>query len=195
MTTTVARRKSTGKRESLSRQDWIDAAREVLIGDGIERVKVEPLADKLKVSRGSFYWHFKDRKDLLDTLLKVWHETALEPMRAVAGERDMDPVQRYDQFMRVWVQGEPYCPSYDLAIRRWALVDEDVARIVKKTDRARIKLLTDIFHDMGFEEDEAFVRARVVYFHQIGYYATDTSDSPKQREKYWPIYRRVMAGR
>ena len=190
-----AKKKSIGREGALTRQDWIDAAREMLIESGIERVKVEPLAEHLGVSRGSFYWHFRDRKDLLDQLIAGWLSTALEPMRAVAGERDLGALERFEKFMRVWVQGEPYCPIYDLAIRRWAQVSKDVSKIVKKTDNDRIALLAQIFRDMGHEPDEAFIRARIAYFHQVGYYATDTQESTKQREKFWPIYSRILSGR
>ena len=187
---------SRGRRAgSLNRQDWIEAARTVLISGGIEQVKVEPLAERLKVSRGSFYWHFADRQALLDALLALWEETALEPMRAVATERDLGPVERYEKFMRVWIEGEPYCPVFDLAIRRWAMVSPNVARVVKKADEARIKLLADIFKDMGHEPDEAFIRARITYFHQIGYYATDVRESVKTRARYWPLYVKILTGR
>lgn len=182
------------RRDSLTPQDWISAAREVLIREGAERVLVEPLAEKLGVSRGSFYWHFADRSALLEALLELWRETAHEPMRAVAADKQLSPVERYEQFMRVWVKGEPYCPDLDLAIRRWALVDANVAREVRKMDLMRIKLLTDIFTDMGYDPDEALVRARIAYFHQIGYYATDVRDGPQQRERLWPLHVKVMAG-
>lgn len=188
-------KRSRGQREgSLSRQDWIEAAREVLIKDGIERVKVEPLAERLKVSRGSFYWHFVDHQALLDALLSLWEETALEPMRAVSTEPALTAAQRYEKFMRVWVQGEPYCPIFDLSIRRWAMVSPDVSRVIKRVDDARIGLLTDIFRDMGHEPDEAFIRARITYFHQIGYYASDVHESAETRERYWPLYVKILAG-
>lgn len=182
------------KRDALTPQDWINAAREVLITEGIERVRVEPLAEKLKVSRGSFYWHFTDRAALLKALLELWRETAHEPMRAVAADKGLPPIERYEEFMRVWVRGEPYCPELDLAIRRWALVDAEVAREVRKMDLMRIKLLTDIFSDMGYDDEEALVRGRIAYFHQIGYYATDVRDKPQQRERLWPLHVKVMAG-
>src|ERR1700733_10285364 len=125
----VAKKKETAGREgALTRKDWLDAAREMLIESGIERVKVAPLAAHLGVSRGSFYWHFRDRKELLDLLVSGWLETALETMRAVVDERDLTAVDRFEKFMRVWVQGEPYCPIYDLAIRRWAQFSKDIAK-------------------------------------------------------------------
>jgi AcrR family transcriptional regulator len=188
-------KRSRGQREgSLSRQDWIEAAREVLIKEGIERVKIEPLAERLKVSRGSFYWHFVDHQALLDALLMLWEETALEPMRAVSTEPDLTAAQRYEKFMRVWVQGEPYCPIFDLSIRRWAMVSAEVSSVVRRVDDARIGLLTDIFSDMGHAADEAFIRARITYFHQIGYYASDVREDAETREKYWPLYVKILAG-
>ncbi|MEI9851478.1 MAG: TetR/AcrR family transcriptional regulator [Sphingomonas sp.] len=56
----------------LGREDWIALARKVLVQSGIEDVKVVPLADRMQVTRGSFYWHFANRKDLLDALLSDW---------------------------------------------------------------------------------------------------------------------------
>lgn len=179
---------------SLTRQDWINAAHDVLISEGIERVKVEPLATRLNVSRGSFYWHFKSRQDLLDALVERWQETALEPMRAAASDPQLGPVERYEKFMRVWVQGEPYCPNFDLAIRRWALVDEKVQEIVRATDKSRIKMLTGIFREMGYDRDEALVRARIAYYHQIGYYTINEQDPPNKRKQYWPLYLKILTG-
>lgn len=180
---------------TLGPDDWLDAARDVLIHEGIERVKIEPLADKLNVSRGSFYWHFTDRQALLDALLNQWQETALAPMQAVAADETLDAHDRYERFMRVWVQGEPSFPVYDLAIRRWALVSPEVQHVVRKTDLNRIKMLTSIFRDMGYDSDEAMIRARIAYFHQVGYYATDLRESRKRREKYWPLYAKILAPR
>ncbi len=190
----IAKRTRGRRVGSLSREDWIEAARAVLISEGIERVKVEPLAERLGVSRGSFYWHFADRQALLDALLALWQETALEPMRAVTKDDDLSPRARYEKFMRVWVQGEPYCPIYDLAIRRWAMVAPEVSAVVKKADEARIKLLTRLFKDMGHGADEAFIRARIVYYHQVGYYATNVQESAAKRERFWPLYVKILAG-
>lgn len=195
MAKAAVKTKPKSREGALTRQDWIDAARQVLIAEGIERVKVEPLAAHLNVSRGSFYWHFKDHKELLDALVTGWLQTALEPMRAVVREKHLSAVERFNKFMRVWVQGEPFLPIYDLAIRRWAQVSKEVAKVVKKTDNDRIALLTEIFRDMGHDADEAFIRARIAYFHQVGYYATDTQESTKQREQFWPIYSRILSGR
>jgi AcrR family transcriptional regulator len=56
----------------LARRDWIDAGLELLVGKGVDHVKITRLADALGVTRGSFYWHFKDRDDLLSALVEDW---------------------------------------------------------------------------------------------------------------------------
>ena len=61
-------------RSSLERQDWVDAAYKVLVQEGVGRVRVLNLAEALGITRGSFYWHFRNREELLDELVKVWQQ-------------------------------------------------------------------------------------------------------------------------
>ena len=64
--------------KDLSRNDWLKAARMALLTGGVEAVRVEKLARNLRVTKGSFYWHFKDREELLDLLLREWEEELLK---------------------------------------------------------------------------------------------------------------------
>ena len=56
----------------LSREDWINRGLQVLAEEGMEAVRVEPLAKRLNVTKGSFYWHFKNRQALLLEILQAW---------------------------------------------------------------------------------------------------------------------------
>ena len=69
---------------ALGRQDWIDAARRMLIARGVERLRVDGLARTLRITRGSFYWHFAGRKALLDAVLDDWRVRNTAPFLAVA---------------------------------------------------------------------------------------------------------------
>src|SRR2546426_270248 len=75
--------------DNLSAGDWARAALEVLARGGIEAVAVEPLARRLKVTKGSFYWHFRSRAELLEAALHEWETSATREvialMEAVAG--------------------------------------------------------------------------------------------------------------
>ena len=71
----------TEARARLTPEAWIDAATEVLVDQGIDHVRVDVLATQLQVTRGSFYWHFRDREDLLRRVLKAWQERATEALK------------------------------------------------------------------------------------------------------------------
>ena len=59
----------------VTREDWLNVARDILISEGVGQVKVLGIAERLDVSRSSFYWYFKSRKDLLSQLLEDWNAT------------------------------------------------------------------------------------------------------------------------
>ena len=77
----------------LDRNAWLSEAMEVLRESGVDHVKVEPLAKRLGVTKGSFYWHFKDRPDLLRALPEYWVESQTEPVLAHAESAGRTPVE------------------------------------------------------------------------------------------------------
>ena len=83
------------KSRRLTRQDWIEAAIQKLIKAGVDSVRVEPLADQIGVSRGSFYWHFKSRGELLEAVLDQWRENQTQRiMNRIRHDEKLKPVQR-----------------------------------------------------------------------------------------------------
>jgi len=88
-----------------------------------------------------------------------------------------------------------YSPAWDAAVRDWARVSGKVANAVRRTDDARIEILKQVFLDMGCKDEEAFVRARICYFHQVGYYALGVRESREERLRLMPLYTRVLTGR
>ncbi|CAG0952441.1 partial Tetracycline repressor protein class A from transposon 1721, partial [Rhodocyclaceae bacterium] len=77
-------------RQQLDRAAWTRAALDILAEKGLDGIRVEVLAKRLKVTKGSFYWHFKDRRDLLDAVLETWKDGRIRDIqkqtRAVPGE-------------------------------------------------------------------------------------------------------------
>lgn len=182
------------ERTQLSRQDWIEAARRVLITSGIDDVKVDRLARKMKVTRGSFYWHFKDRKDLLDALLARWERQNLEDIEAVRERIVADPADAILELVRIWLTEDPAYPTFDMAIRFWARKAPAVAKVVRRIDQSWITILTGILSRGGEHPLEAEARARVFYFHQIGYYALAMDESIEDRLSLSPHYAKVLIG-
>ena len=78
-------------RSSLTPETWVDAATEVLVDQGIDHVRVDVLAGQLGVTRGSFYWHFRDREDLLRRVLQAWSERSTEQLTRRLSTASTDP--------------------------------------------------------------------------------------------------------
>jgi AcrR family transcriptional regulator len=156
---------------------------------------VDKLAHVLKVTRGSFYWHFASREALLNALLRDWRTRNTAPFAAAAMRPDHNGAEEFKGINNMWLEEKDYDPAYDAAIRAWARTSPHVADLVRKVDRERIGLLTRIFVDVGYGKHEAFIRARVAYFHQIGYYALGLGESRRQRRKLAPLYLKVLLGR
>ena len=127
---------------NLQREDWLRAARLALLRGGIGAVRVEKLARSLRVTKGSFYWHFRDRDDLLELLLREWENEVAEILPTLghgpSGQRLLALVGQLEQRARLSEEGK--VPS-DAAIFVWASVDPRVAQRVNKADQERFRLL------------------------------------------------------
>lgn len=175
----------------LTREDWIAVARKALIGSGIDDVKVDVLARRMKVTRGSFYWHFKHRQDLLDALLDDW---AANNRREIAAMREQEVTGGLVELFRVWLGEDPSFPTFDIAIRVWARKSRAVASLVHEIDDAWISLLQTMLERSGMTAPESFVRARIMYFHQVGYYALSIDESLTERARLAPYYYTALTG-
>lgn len=183
------------RKAPLGREAWLSAAREALIREGIGGVEVGRLARKLKVTRGGFYWFFDSRKQLLDELLADWERTNSAAFKAVLKDPGRNGMAEFDAVVDIWINEANYSPPWDSAVRDWARVSTKVANTVRRVDDERIAVLAQIFRDLGEADDEAFVRARVTYFHQVGYYALGVRETREARLRLLPHYTRILTGR
>lgn len=174
-------------------RDWIAAAREMLIEGGIASVQVSPLAARLGVTRGGFYWRFENRQDLLDHLLEDWEKSNAKHFLEQLAKPGA-PSRRLQRLVNLWMEEKNFDPRLEAAIRHWATIDGHVRERVHAVDRCRIAAIADIFIQDGRDQIEAEVRARILYFHQVGYYALDLGETIELREKLMPHYTRIMAG-
>lgn len=185
--------KGRGGKEVLGRDAWIAAARKTLISEGFAAVKVDRLAKALGVTRGGFYWRFSGLPDLLDALVEDWRSRNTAPLLAALGGGD-SVSERFRRLMHTWIEEKAFSPDYDTAIREWSRTDPKVARIVRRIDDERINAFKTLFKDAGYAEQEALVRARVVYYHQVGYYAMGVHESKKTRMALSETYQQVLTG-
>ena len=153
---------SRAKQEKVARLDaeaWIAAAFDALAEGGIDAVRVEPLAKALGITKGSFYWHFADRRALIDAMLTSWAEGRIAAIREQATARGAPGVvlgALADLYTRhANVRGL----TIELAIRSLARTDEAAAKAVRSVDRERLRHVGDLFAALGWPGPHAQARA------------------------------------
>lgn len=165
------------KRNQLSAQDWLLAAIAAMAKGGVENVKVERLAKNLGTSKGSFYWHFKDRKDLLDQLIRYWVTQGTEQVMATNQSAKTTARERLLALFNVALKepvGTLSSAQGEMAIRSWAAVDPNIAKTVSATDEQRIAYVTALFAELGYPKEVAATSAQQLYLMLLGYYARAT---------------------
>jgi AcrR family transcriptional regulator len=182
------------KRPVLGREAWLNAARQALITEGTAGVEINKLAKRLGVTRGGFYWFFKSRQQLLDELLTHWAESSTGPFERVLGSEQRDGLKEYHALTDLLVDEEEYDPKWDGAVRDWARTSAAVLKAVQAVDEKRIAIIEKMFLAMGYKGKHAHVRARVMYYHQVGYYALGVRETRKQRLALLPFYAKVLTG-
>jgi len=177
-----------------TREDWITLALKTLISDGVDKVRVLTMARKLEVSRSSFYWYFTSRQDLLDHLLKHWRDTNTRFIVEHANRPSKSIIGGVINVFECWVDESLFDPQLDFAIRAWARNSRAIRRIIDEADNERIEAIRRMFARHGYTPEDAFVRARVLYFMQIGYYALDVDEPMNTRLSYVEAYLRSFTG-
>lgn len=184
----------------LGRNDWLKAARIALLKGGVEEVRVERMARNLHVTKGSFYWHFRDREELLELLLREWEEELLQDIiPRLKGRRGREALRSLSRLMvqRVPLGEEGILPS-DAAMFTWAAVSPEVAQRVNRAEKKRIKLLKHIIGDsqqvellylvwLGFVARGQRAPDSRKRFPQIARMMLELFPPGKRRRKNWPI--------
>lgn len=150
----------------LSAGDWAQAALDLLAEVGVAGLAVEPLARRLNVTKGSFYWHFPSRDALLAAALERWEQTELEEVFARL-EGIADPRERMNElFRRVAVEAKGHIIYSELLK---ALDHPLVQPVMERVSKRRLDYLSLSFRQIGMPRPEAQQRARLTYAAYVGF--------------------------
>ena len=182
------------ERARLSADDWVAAALDVLVSDGISAVKVLPLAKRLGVTRGSFYWHFENHEALLSRLLEVWEETnSGSIIRAATLEGSI--VDRYVALMRCWLGMERFEPRLEVAVRNWGRSNPELWQKLRATDERRVDACVQMLASEVSDPVMRLHRARTIYFLQMGWYELEVDEPMDARIEALTYYFDIYVGR
>lgn len=168
--------------DRLTAEDWIAAAFRALARDGLGAVRAEALARDLGVTKGSFYWHFKDVPTLLQVMLTHWEDQATDRIIAMAEAGAADPGGRLQLLADLATSGldDPYGGFHtEAAIRDWARRDPLAAAVQARVDRRRLAYLAACFDAAGLPD--AMLRARLALAALVGAQHLAPADPATQR--------------
>jgi AcrR family transcriptional regulator len=153
--------KKSGANERLSREEWLAQALDILAHEGQAKLRIETICAALGVTKGSFYWHFKDRDDFLHSVVQFWSDHFTDPVLERVTSMGGTSRERIKALLRVVSEGR--FARYDVSIRAWAAQDPDLlSAIVKEVDKRRLAFVASLFTELGFEDQEAEMRARAL---------------------------------
>jgi len=158
------RGRSSLPRLQLAPDRWIEAATDVLAREGIAGLRVEALAKRCGVTKGSFYWHFKDRQALLDALLEHWKTGRIldiEKTTSVSPGKERD--QLHYAIELYGANRNRKGMSIELAVRDWARHDAKAAAVVEAVDLYRLDCTRKLFVATGMSDAEAKSRSLLLY--------------------------------
>lgn len=159
---------STIASTTMDRAIWIGGAMTVMADGGVNAVKIEPLSRRLGVTKGSFYWHFRNRPALLTAMLEHWEEQQTEALFRIADDPDGSPADKLRRLFETATgqdAAESEARHVELAIRDWARSDTGAMMAVRAVDARRSVYVENFFVALGCTEADA--RARAGLFHGL----------------------------
>ena len=164
--------------DQLSAKDWVNHGLKALANSGFTALKADPLAKTLRVSRGSFYWHFADIAAFHAAVLARWHEVAAEQIieNVEAASKDDNPLELL--LRRVF--GERL--TLERAVRSWAGVDPAARAAVQAIDRRRLNYVEGLLAQSGLSTEAARSRAQILSWAFLGFALSDQT-LPKARQQ------------
>lgn len=156
---------SSPSRQSLSAETWAAAALDAIASGGLEAIAVEPLARKLNVTKGSFYWHFANRDALLKAALELWEQQETDDV--IAGlEKEPDP---YTRIVNLFKRANSSYKAGRLYLALAAASDDvRVCETVQRVSERRLAYLEQCYRALGMDAEQAPLWATFAYATFIG---------------------------
>lgn len=175
--------------DRINQQNWLDAGMKMLAQQGPERVRIMTIADELGVTKGSFYWHFKNLEEYHCALIKEWERRdtlqAIEFVENMSGDAQSK--------LQCWIAGAS-ASDFKLtkAIRAWSMSNPMVAEVQARADANRIDFLKKLLRNVGWQKEDAETMANWTYWAFIGF---STLAEPSINNKQLNLILQVLSPR
>jgi AcrR family transcriptional regulator len=161
---------------------WIAEGLRALAAGGPDAVRIEPLAQTLGVSKGGFYWHFDDRRALLEQMLDTWERTVIDEVIERVESEGGDATAR---LRRLFALARTYSSDgllrIELAVRDWARREQTVAERLRRVDNRRMDYMRSLFGAFCRDEDDVEARCMLVMSLFVGSHFVAAQHGDKTR--------------
>lgn len=150
------------------KQDWINLGFKLFADKGISGIVIEKMAEKLKVNKSSFYWHFKTKKEYIQQLIEFWINNETEQIiRLTNNEKSAS-----QKFKTLVALSYKKMPNQDFLfyLKRYAQKEKETKNNIKKIDFQRIEYVNRLLQEIGYSEQDANIKSSIFYKHLIGYH-------------------------
>jgi AcrR family transcriptional regulator len=175
------------KRRRVTKEQWLSKALELFTQQGEPGVRIEHLARELGIAKAGFYWHFKDREDLLDQLLDFWAHEYTEVITDNTNLRTLEPADRLLETMQIIHENS--LGELDAHFHVWSMKSHSVRRRVRGVMRKRLDYFKSVFIELGFTGDELETRARLLVAYESNesllFRNRSKAEARKLRVKRW----------
>ena len=148
----------TAKKESYSREKWLETALEALSHGAMAKFSLDSLIAAMPVTKGSFYSHFRNRSDFLLALVHYWDRIHTRTVAGALAELPSGTSPQEKLWVLMQMVRERRLTRYESLIRAMTLEFPEIKNAVRAVDRQRVEVVRGLFADMGFEGDELDMR-------------------------------------
>lgn len=162
------------KNKRVSKDEWLGQAMEILEAEGVSGVNIERLARKFGIAKSGFYWHFRDRQDLLTQMLEYWAHEYTEVVTKNKALSEGPAIKRLENIMRTVRDYE--LNRFEAVIFVWSQSDPAAKEVFQRAFKMRLDFIGNIFSELGFKGDELKMRTQLF----LGYLAWECTGFHQQ---------------
>lgn len=172
-------------RPALTADDWIQAGQRALVKGNVDAVRIAPLAKELKITRGSFYYHFKSRSELLGGIVSNWQISATEDLNQRLNQAQSSPQDQLKRLLELPQHSHTTqeAAAIELSIRTWARRDDQARQAIDEVDSFRLSYIESLLLRVGINPDEIKDRAYLIYAYRMSIALIQVEACPEEVQK------------
>ena len=151
-----------------TKEDWIDLGFKLFSEKGISGIVIEKMAEKLKVNKSSFYWHFKTKNEFIQKLIEFWVNKETEQIIKLTNQED-SAAEKFKTLIKLSYKKLPN-QDFIFYLKRYAQKQKRVKSLIAKIDLERIEFIKSLLQEMGYSDGDADIKSSLFYKHLIGYH-------------------------